>query len=329
MIGRREFITLIGGAAAWPIAARAQQGERVRRLGVLISTTENDPEVGRLLAAFKQGLLDLGWSEGRNVRIDVRFPADNPDRMQAFAQELVALKPDALLASGPTPVQALQRFTNAVPIVFAQVNDPVGAGLVTTLARPGGHVTGFTPAEFSIGGKLLELLKEIAPGVTEVGAMLDVGLTDQTGMWAAMEAAAPTVGVRVAQLAVPDVAAVEGTIGAFAARANRGLIVLANRTTIAHRQRIIALAAQYRLPAMYSYRYFVSDAGLASYGADLMDLYRRSASYVDRIFKGEKAGDLPVQQPTKYELTINLLTAKELGLDVPPTLLARADEVIE
>jgi putative ABC transport system substrate-binding protein len=331
MIKRRDFITLFGGAAAasaWPQPLGAQQAG-LKRIGILISTSEDDPQMQRQTAAFRQGLQDLGWVEGRNVHIDARFPGSDPDHMRGFAAELVALKPDVLLASGPTPILALQRVTRSIPIVFTQVNDPVGAGLVGTLARPGGNVTGFTPAEFSIGGKLLELIKELAPGVGQIGALLDAALTEQTGMWQAMEAAAPSVGVRLRQLPVPDHTAVEAAINGFAAAPGGALIVIANRTTITHRKTIIALAAKHHLPAIYSYRYFVNDGGLASYGADLIDLYRRAASYVDRILKGEKPADLPVQQPNRYELVINLKTAKALGLEVPPTLLARADEVIE
>ena len=326
---RREFITLLGSAAAWPLAARAQQTERVRRIGVLISATEDDPQLRRQVAALQEGLRELGWIEGRNIHIDTRVSATDPDRLKADAADLAALQPDALVASGPTPVLALQRETHTVPIVFAQVNDPVGSGLVATLARPGGNVTGFTPAEFSIGGKMLEVLKDLTPDVARFGAMLDATLTDQTGMWHAMETAASALGAQVQQLDVRSPGEIEGAIAAFAGSSAGGLIVLANRITIVHRERIIALAARHRLPAIYSYRYFVAEGGLASYGADLIGLYRRVASYVDRILKGEKPADLPVQQPTKYELVVNLKTAKALGLDVPPQLLARADEVIE
>jgi putative ABC transport system substrate-binding protein len=331
MIKRREFMMLLGGAvAAWPLAARAQQREQMRRVGVLISSTEDDPQVRRQIAAFQQGLLELGWMEGRNVSIDFRFLGDDPNRIKTYAAELVALKPDALLASGPTAVVALQQAASTIPIIFAQVNDPVGAGLVETLARPGGNVTGFTPSEFSIGGKMLEVLRDLASDVKQVGVILDTKLSDQIGMWIAMEAVAPSLGLRLRQLSIPDDPAdIANPIGSFASNQNGGLIVLANRNTILHRKRIIATVSKYHLPAIYSYRYFVQDGGLASYGADLLELYKGAASYVDRILKGEKAADLPVQQPTKYELVINLKTAKALGLEVPPTLLARADEVIE
>ena len=250
---RREFIALMGGAAAWPLAARAQQAERMRRVGVLISSTEDDPQVRRLTAAFQQGLLELGWLEGRNVRIDFRFLGDDPSRIKTYAAELIALKPDALLASGPTPVVALQQEASTIPIIFAQVNDPVGAGLVETLARPGGNVTGFTPSEFSIGGKMLEVLRDLASDVKRVGVVLDAKLSDQIGMWTAMEAVAPSLGLRLQQLSVPDDPAdIANPIGSFAGNQNGGLIVLANRNTILHRKRIIAAASKHHLPAVYS-----------------------------------------------------------------------------
>jgi len=329
---RRESIARLGGAAvAWPIAGVAQeQPERMRRVGVLISSTEDDPQVRRQTAAFQQGLLELGWMEGRNVRIDFRFLGEEPNRLKTYAAELVALKPDAVLASGPTAVVALQQESITLPIVFTQVNDPVGAGLVETLARPGRNVTGFTPTEFSIAGKMLEMLRDLASDVGQVGVILDAKLSDQIGMWLAMDAVAQSLGLRLQQLGVPEPPAdIENSIGSFARAQNRALIVLANRNTIVRRKLIIAAAAKHRLPAMYSYRYFVEDGGLASYGADLVELYKRAASYVDRILRGEKPADLPVQQPTKYELVINLKAARALGLEVPPTLLARADEVIE
>jgi putative ABC transport system substrate-binding protein len=327
---RREFITLLGGAAASPIVAHAQQSEQMRRVGVLISSTENDPQGRRQIAAFRQGLQELGWMEGQNVRIDLRFLGDDANRLKAYAAELVAFKPDVVLASGPTAVVALQQEAMSIPIVFTQVNDPVGAGLVKTLARPGGSATGLTPTEFSIGGKMLELLRELVPVVKQVGVILDPKLSDQTGMWSAMETVTSVLGLRLQQLDLHyDPADIENRIGSFARAQNCGLVVLANRNTILHRKLIIAAAAKHRLPTIYSYRYFVEDGGLASYGADLLGLYKRAASYVDRILKGEKPADLPVQQPTQYELMINVKTAKALGIEVPPTLLARADEVIE
>jgi putative ABC transport system substrate-binding protein len=327
---RRQFITLLGGAAAWPLVARAEQSEQMRRVGVLISSTENDPQGRRQIAAFQQGLQELGWMEGQNIRIDFRFLGDEPTRLKVYATELVTLKPDALLASGPTAVVALQQEAMTIPVVFTQVNDPVGAGLVKTLARPGGSATGLTPTEFSIGGKMLELLRDLVPDVKQVGVILDPKLSDQTGMWSAMETVKSALGLRLQQLDVQDnPAELENRISSFARTQNCGLIVLANRNTILHRKLIIAAAAKHRLPTVYSYRYFVEDGGLASYGADLLELYKRAASYVDRILKGERPADLPVQQPTQYELVINMKTAKALGIDVPSTLLARADEVIE
>jgi len=327
---RREFVIVLGGAAvAWPLAARAQQPNRVRRIGVLISNDENDPQVQREMAAFRRGLEELGWVEGRNVSIDRRFVADDPNRMQASAADLVGLRPDVILVSGPGAVFAVQRETRTIPIVFTQINDAVGSGAVTSLSRPGGNVTGFTPAEFSVGGKLLEVLRDMAPGVIQAGVVLGANSSDQLGMWRTMEGAAPLLRMRVTQLAVPTPAEIENVMTAFAREPNGGLVVLANRITIVHRQRIIALAAEHRLPAVYLYDFFVTDGGLVSYGANPLDMYRQTASYVDRIFKGEKPGDLPVQQPTKYELVINLKTAKALGLTVPPALLAVADEVIE
>jgi putative tryptophan/tyrosine transport system substrate-binding protein len=324
-VKRRDFITLIGSAAAaWPLAARAQQRERVRRIGVLISSAADDPQSERQLATFEEGLKELGWIAGRNISIDTRLTAANPDRLEAYASELAALQPDVLVASGPTPVLALQRKTRSIPIIFAQVNDPVGSGLVASLPRPGGNVTGFTPAEFSIGGKMLEVLRDLTVGTTRFGVILDEKLTDQAGMWRALEAAAPTIGVQVHQLGVNRPDEIEPAVAAFAREPNGGLIVIANRITIVHRKQIIALADRYRLPAIYSYRYFVVDGGLVSYGADLIGLYRRVAAYVDRVLKGEKPAE-----PTQYELVINLKTAKALGVQIPPTLLARADEVIE
>jgi putative tryptophan/tyrosine transport system substrate-binding protein len=331
MIARREFITLLGGAAtAWPLAARAQHSERMRRIGVLISSTGADPQGQRQIAAFQQGLQELGWMEGQNLKIDFRFLGDEPNRLKAYAAELVALRPDAVLASGPTAVVALQEEAMTIPIVFTQVNDPVGAGVVETLARPGGNATGFTPTEFSIGGKMLEVLRDLVPAVKQVGVILDSKLSDQTGMWRAIEAVASKFGLGLQQSGLSDEPAeIEKTISSFARHQDCGLIVLANRNTILHRKLIIAAAAKHRLPTIYSYRYFVEDGVLASYGADLLEMYKRAASYVDRILKGERPADLPVQQPTQYELMINLKTAKALGLEVPPTLLARADEVIE
>ena len=284
---------------------------------------------GGKLRRFSKDCWSLGgWRAATFASI--RFLGEEPNRLKTYAAELVALKPDAVLASGPTAVVALQQESITLPIVFTQVNDPVGAGLVETLARPGRNVTGFTPTEFSIAGKMLEMLRDLASDVGQVGVILDAKLSDQIGMWLAMDAVAQSLGLRLQQLGVPEPPAdIENSIGSFARAQNRALIVLANRNTIVRRKLIIAAAAKHRLPAMYSYRYFVEDGGLASYGADLVELYKRAASYVDRILRGEKPADLPVQQPTKYELVINLKAARALGLEVPPTLLARADEVIE
>jgi putative ABC transport system substrate-binding protein len=334
MIERREFITLIGGAAApsilWPLAARAQQRDQMRRIGVLMSSADVGPDAHPGLAAFRQALQKLGWTEGRNVRIDYRWAVADADHALANAVELVGLKPDVLLAASSLPLQALQRETRTIPIVFAQINDPVGSGFVASLARPGGNITGFTPAEFSMGGKLLEVLREVAPSVTQVAILLPAELAPQVGMLRAIEAVAPALGVQATSADVHDAAEIERAIGAFARNSNGGLIVLSSPATNVHRELIVALAARHRLPAVYPYRYFVAEGGLISYGIDdLSDLWRRAASYVDRILKGEKAGDLPVQQPTKFELVINLKTAKALGLTIPPGVLARADEVIE
>ena len=325
---RRDFINIaVGTAITWPVAVSAQT--RVRRVGVLISSPAKDAQAQRQLSALRKSLSDLGWIEGRDLVLDTRFPGDEPGRMQAFAHELVTLKPDVLVASGPTPVLALRQVSGTIPIVFTQVNDPVGAGLVTSLAQPGRMLTGFSPAEFSLGGKLVELLKEIAPRTESVGALLDPTLTDQAGMWQTMQDAASTVRVRLKQLNSANAATIEQAIAEFASASGDALIVLANRITNTNRRRIIAAAAIHNLPAVYSYGFFVSDGGLASYGADVTDLYTRAGVYVDKLLRGVSPADLPIQQPTKYELIINLKTAKALGLDVSPTLLARADEVIE
>jgi putative tryptophan/tyrosine transport system substrate-binding protein len=326
---RREFLGIAGATAAiWPVVASAQQ-TKVRRVGVLISSPENDAQVQRQLSALRKSLSDLGWIEGRDLVLDTRFPEDEPGRMQAFAHELVALKPDVLVASGPTPVLALRQVSRTIPIVFTQVNDPVGAGLVDSLAQPGRTLTGFSPGEFSLGGKLVELLKEIAPRTEFVGALLDPALTDQAGMWQTMQDAASTARVRLKQLNSANAASMEQAIAEFASASGDALVVLANRITNTNRRRIIAAAAIHNLPAVYSYGYFVSDGGLASYGADVTDLYARAGVYVDKLLRGVSAADLPIQQPTKYVLVINLKTAKALGLTIPQALLATADEVIE
>jgi putative tryptophan/tyrosine transport system substrate-binding protein len=326
---RRDFITLLGGAvAAWPLAARAQQRERRRRIGVLMNFTSDDPVSQDRLAAFVQGLQELGWTVGRNLQIDYRWGGGNVERYRTFAAELVALTPDVLVTAGAPAVEALQRATRTVPIVFTNVTDPVGGGLVASLARPGGNTTGLTLSEYGLSGKWLELLKEIAPRVTRVAVLRDpvaVGI----GQFAAIQAAAPSLQIELSPVDVRDATEIERAVTAFADGPNGGLIATASALTAIHRELIIALATRHKLPAVYPFRYYVTSGGLISYGPDTVDQYRLAARYVDRILKGEKPADLPVQAPTKYELVINLKTAKALGLDVPPSLLARADEVIE
>jgi putative ABC transport system substrate-binding protein len=330
VIRRREFIALLGGAAAsWPLAARAQQGERVRRVGVLISLAANDPQSQRRMTAFVQGLQELGWTDGRNIRIDTRWTAGDTDRMRRQAAELVALAPDVILASGGTGVGALLEASRTMPIVFTLTVDPVGAGFVASLARPGGNVTGFTGYEYGIGTKWLELLKEIAPRVTRAAILRDASIPQGIGQFAVIQAAAPSLGIELRSVDVRNVDEIERGVTAFAREGNGGLIVTASSLAIVHRDLIIALAARHNLPAIYFQQFFVSAGGLVSYGFDPIDPHRRAAAYIDRILKGEKPGDLPVQVATKYELVINLKTAKALGLEVPPSLLARADEVIE
>ena len=328
---RREFITLLGGAAvAWPLAARAQQADRMRRVGVLWNRAADDPEGQARLAAFLQGLQELGWTDGRNMRIDYRWAAGDADRFRTYAAELVALAPDVILASASQSVAALLQTTRTVPIVFANVIDPVGAGFVARLARPGGNATGFTLFEYSLSGKWLELFKEIAPNLTRIAILRDTATSAGIGQFAVIQAMAPpSFGVELSPIDVRDAGEIERDVAAFARESNGGLIVTASSGAIVHRELIIMLAARHRLPAVYPFRYFVTSGGLISYGPDSTDQYRRAAGYVDRILKGEKAADLPVQAPTKYELAINLKTAKALGLTVPPSLLARADQVIE
>jgi putative ABC transport system substrate-binding protein len=309
--------------------ARAQQGGRMRRIGVLMNLASDDVEGQARLAAFHQGLQQLGWSVGSNVRIDYRWGAGDVDRIRTFASELVAFAPDVILSTGSPSAAALQQATHTVPIVFVTVVDPVGSGFVDSLARPGGNVTGFTLFEYSISGKWLELLKEIAPGLTRAAVIRDAALTAGGGQLGAIQAVAPSVGVEVTPVNVRDAGEIERAITAFARSSNGGLIVTGSTLAAVHRDLIITLAIRHKLPAIYFARYFVLGGGLISYGPDYFDQYRRAASYVDRILKGEKPADLPVQAPTKYELVINLQTAKVLGLDIPSTLLARADEVIE
>jgi putative ABC transport system substrate-binding protein len=327
---RREFITLVGGAAAaWPLAVRAQQGERVRRIGALYTGAADDRIGQARNAAFLQRLNELGWTEGRNMRIDIRWAAADADRIRKYATELIGLEPDVILAPGSATVGPLLQATRSIPIVFAIVPDPVGAGYVDSLAHPGGNATGFLSFEYGIGAKWLELLKEIAPGVKRAAILRDPAISGGIGLFGAIQSAAPSLALEVSTVNVRDAGEIEHAVTTFARFANGGLIVTNSPLAVLHRRLIIALAARHKLPAVYFERGFVADGGLISYGPNFVDQYRQAAGYVDRILKGEKAADLPVQAPTKYELTINLKTAKALGLTVPPTLLARADEVIE
>ena len=327
---RRDFLGVLGSVAtAWPLAARAQQTERLRRIGVLANTAANNSVGQARIGAFQKRLHQLGWIDGHNVRIEYRWTGGNADDASKYAAELVALAPDAILASGTSTVAALQRVARTVPIVFTIVADPVGAGFVDSLARPGGNVTGFMTFEFGIGGKWLELLKEIAPGVTRAAVLRDPAIATGLGLFGAIQTAAPSLGVEVNAVNVRDAGEIERVVAAFARSGNGGLIVTGSPLAEVHRDLIVTLAARLKLPAVYPTRSFVAGGGLASYGPDFDDQHQRAATYVDRILKGEKPADLPVQAPTKYELVINLKTAKALGLTLPPALLSRADEVIE
>jgi putative ABC transport system substrate-binding protein len=328
---RRDFIRLLSGAtAAWPLVARAQQSDRVQRIGVLMAATADDPDYQARIAAFQQGLQQLGWSDGRNVHIDTRWATTKPDDIRRHAAELAALAPDVILAgTGTATVAPLLQATRTVPIVFAVVIDPVGAGFVDSLARPGGNATGFTVFEYGMSGKWLELLKQIAPAVTRAAVLRDPTIASGIGQFAAVQAVAPSLGVDLSAVDVRDAGEIERAVTAFARSSIGGLIVTASALATRHRDLIIALAARLRLPAVYPYRYFVTVGGLISYGPDFVDQYWQAAGYVDRILKGEKPAELPVQAATKYELAINLKTAKVLGLTVPPAVLARAGEVIE
>jgi putative ABC transport system substrate-binding protein len=329
-VKRRDFITLIGGAAAvWPFAARAQQPDRVRRIGVLMPLAEDDPVGQARVAAFLQGLRGSGWINRGNVQIDYRWSTGDDERIRRDSAELVALAPDVILATGSATVGALLRLTRAIPIVFPIVVDPVGAGFVESLARPGGNATGFILFEYGLSGKWIELLKEIAPRVTRAAILRDTTIAAGSGQLGAIQSVAPSLGVELNPLGVRDVGEIERAIVSFARASNSGLIVTGSPLALIHRDLIVALAAQHELPAVYYDRMFISAGGLISYGPDILDQYRQAAGYVDRILRGEKPADLPVQAPTKYELVINLRTAKALGLEVPATLLARADEVIE
>jgi putative tryptophan/tyrosine transport system substrate-binding protein len=327
---RREFITLIGGAAAsWPLAARAQQSEPMRRIAVLMNRGADDAEGQASVAAFQQALQQLGWNDGGNVRLDIRWSHNDVDLDRKYAAELVALAPDVILAAGTLSVTALQRVTRTLPIVFVGVSDPVGAGVVDSLPRPGGNVTGFMIFEYSMSGKWLELLKQIAPSLTRAAVLRDSVNPAGIAQFGAIQATAQSLGVEVSPLSIRDAGEIERAVAAFAHSANGGLIVTPSAGTSVHQDLIITLAARHKLPAVYAFRANVTGAGLISYGPDLVGQYRPAAGYVDRILKGEKPADLPVQAPTKFELVVNLKTAKALGLTIPPNVLARADEVIE
>jgi putative ABC transport system substrate-binding protein len=324
---RREFITGLAGSTAWPFATRAQQAERVRRVGLLTGIAGEDAQTKIRIAAFLQELQKLGWTEGRNVRIDIRGGAGNLATTRKYAAELVALAPDVLLAAGATPVALLLEATRTVPIVFAIVVDPMGAGFIEKLSRPGGNATGFMMFDYSLSGKWLELLKQVVPGVTQAAVLRDSAAG--VGQFAVIQAMAPALGLEVSTINVGDARDIDRALAAFAREPNGGLVVTAGPPTVVHRDLIVTLAARHKLPAVYFDRAFVEGGGLMSYGADLVGQFRQAASYVDRILKGEKPANLPVQAPNKYQLVINLKTAKSLGLAIPPAVLARADEVIE
>jgi len=329
MIGRREFVTLLGGAAAWPLAARAQQGERARRIGIIMPASSDDPEYPVRIGAFLQEMQRLGWTIGRNIMIDTRWTRGDPENARKYAAELVALNPDVILATGVSTVVSLLQLTRTVPIVFPAVSDPVAAGVVESLARPGGNATGFLAFEYSLSGKWPELLKQIAPTVRRAAVLREPTTPSGIGQFGIIQAVASSVGLEVFPIHIRDAAAIESALATLARSQDGGVIVGSSGRATFHQTQIINLAAEYKLPAIYWDRVLVAAGGLMSYGPNFLDQYRRAASYVDRILKGEKPADLPVQAPTKYELVINLKTAKTLGLEVPPSLLARADEVIE
>ncbi len=330
MIRRRELVFALGGAAAaWPRGARAQQQRPMRRIGVLMSVAADGLEGPARLAAFRQGLQQSGWTDGRNMDIVIRWGAGDTERIRSYAGELVALDPDVIFASGDIVGLALRQATRTVPIVFTLIADPVGAGLVESLARPGGNITGFSVYEYSLSGKWLELLKEILPGVKRVAVMRESGTATGTAMFAAIQAVAAAFDLELSPIGVGDAGEIERAVTTFARSANSGMIVTGSGPAAIHRDLIVALATRHKLPTVYAARFFVTTGGLISYGSDFLDQHRRAAGYVDRILKGEKPADLPVQAPTKYELVINLKTAKALGITIPPMLLARADEVIE
>jgi putative ABC transport system substrate-binding protein len=329
-VKRREFITLLGGAAiTWPLAARAQQPERMRLVGVLSNIPADDAAMKARFDALRRELERLGWLQGRNVRLETRFGDGTPEQIQAGAKELLALQPDVIVANAPHVTRALQQASRTMPIVFVAVSDPIGAGLITSLARPGGNLTGLQNYEASITGKWLAMLKEIAPSITSGALMGNPYDGDFDYFMQAAEALAPSLAIDIVPIRVESAADIERAVTAFARVPNRGLVLPPDGTTIQHRDLIVALAARHRLPAVYAFRFFVTAGGLMSYASDLIDQYRRAATYVDRILRGANPADLPVQAPTKYETTVNFKTAKTLGLDIPPSLLVRADEVIE
>jgi putative tryptophan/tyrosine transport system substrate-binding protein len=329
-IRRREFIASLGGtAAAWPLAVRAQQPDRPKRIGMLMNLAADDAEAQARLAAFLQELHQLGWIEGRNVRLDIRWGAGDSDSFRKYAAGLVALAPDVILAVSTPTLGPLQSATHTAPIVFVQVADPVGGGFVESMARPGGNITGFVAFEYSISGKWLELLKQLFSDMTRAVVLRETGTAAGSGQFGAIQIVAQSLGVELSQLSVRDTTEIERGFNTFAKGSDRGLIVTASTFTAVHREVIITLAARNRLPAVYPFRYFITSGGLVSYGPNSIDPFRRAAGYVDRILQGENPADLPVQGPTKYELVINLKTAKALGLDLPAPVLARADEVIE
>jgi putative ABC transport system substrate-binding protein len=326
---RREFIALVGGVAASTLAARAQQPERIRKIGVLMNLSSEDAEGQARVKAYAQALQKLGWIDGGNMRTEIRWAADDADRYRRYSQELVALAPDVILASNSPSVVTLQRLTHSVPIVFVNVIDPVGAGFVTSMARPGGNTTGFTAFEYSLSGKWLELLKEIAPNLTRVVVLREPSIASGIGQFAAIQTMASSSGVELSAIDPTDTSRIERAFAAFAHQPNGGVIVTASTSAIAHRELIISLLMRYRLPNIHPFQYYSANGALASYGPDSIENYTRAAGYVDRILKGAMPADLPVQAPTKYRLVINLKTAKALGLTVPASLLARADELIE
>jgi ABC-type uncharacterized transport system substrate-binding protein len=326
---RREFIALLGGAAAgWPVAVSAQSGP-LRRVGIFMDLSEQDPEGQTRVAAFRKGLQDLGWTEGRNVKFDIRWTAGDPARMRRYAAELVGLAPEVIMNGGLPTLVAMQQETRTIPIVFAQVLDPVGAGFVESLAQPGGNITGFISFEYSMAGKWLETLKLMAPHIVRIGAVRDLASPSEMGMLGAIQALIPAFAMQFIAIGGRDAADFERGIGQFAREPNGGLIILPSPNTLVHRRAIMALAARHRLPAIYPYGFFAREGGLLSYGIVPADNFRRAAAYVDRILKGANPGELPVQVPTKFELVLNLKTAKSLSLEIPPKLLATADEIIE